>query len=60
MEADVLKTLSYEMGNPTVKSFLRCGSGVCCIICLMFDLFVIGVMLVDTLLIGVSIFLFCL
>lgn len=23
MEADVLKTLNYEMGNPTIKTFLR-------------------------------------
>ena len=23
MEADVLKALNFEMGNPTVKSFLR-------------------------------------
>lgn len=23
MEADVLKTLDYEVGNPTIKTFLR-------------------------------------
>ena len=23
MEADILKTLNFEMGNPTIKTFLR-------------------------------------
>jgi hypothetical protein len=25
MEADILKSLSFEMGNPTIKTFLRQG-----------------------------------
>ncbi|CAL0319043.1 unnamed protein product [Lupinus luteus] len=30
MEADILKSLSFEMGNPTVKTFLRRFSGISC------------------------------
>jgi len=30
MEADVLKTLNYEVGNPTIKTFLRLVPGKSC------------------------------
>lgn len=33
MEADVLKSLNFEMGNPTVKTFLR---SICVDVCTLF------------------------